>query len=103
MVKFFDEKIFYTLEKLISPNSIVLDVGSNFGQMSILWSKCKPNVKVYSFEASNFVFKILEKNIQINKANVEAFNYLVGNESKNEIFLEKPKKHKIIIFFNCEQ
>ena len=88
--KIFDEKIFYTLEKLINPNSIVLDVGSNFGQMSILWSKCKPNVKVYSFEASNFIFQILEKNIQINKANVEAFNYLVGNESNNEIFLEKP-------------
>ena len=41
--------------------TIVLDLGANYGQMSILWSQQKPNVKVYAFEASTYVFKILKK------------------------------------------
>jgi FkbM family methyltransferase len=86
----FDEKIFETIKNLIKPNSIVIDVGANFGQMSILWSKCKPDVEVYSFEASGYVFQILEKNIKINKSNVKPFNYLVGNESNENLFIKKP-------------
>mgnify|MGYP001265770613 CR=1 FL=1 len=87
--KIFDEKIFIIVKNLIKANSIVIDVGANFGQMSILWSKCKLNVEVHSFEASNYVFGILEKNIKINKANVKPFNNLVGNESNENLLIEK--------------
>ena len=84
-----DEIIFNEIKNLIKPNSIVLDLGANFGQMSILWSKCKPNVKVYAFEASKYVYKILKKNVEINSANVEPINVLVGNDSNNEQLIEK--------------
>lgn len=84
-----DKIIFDKIKDLIEPNTIVLDLGANFGQMSILWSKCKPNVKVYSFEASKYVFNILKKNIDINSANVEAMNALVGNETNNEQLIQK--------------
>ena len=50
--KIFDEKIYNCVKNFVKPKSIVIDVGANFGQMSILWSKCKPDVEVYSFEAS---------------------------------------------------
>ena len=62
-----DKVIFDKIKDFIKPNTIVLDLGANFGQMSILWSQCKPNVKVYAFEASKYVFKILKKNIDINR------------------------------------
>ena len=87
--KIFDEKIFQTLKKFIKPDTIVLDVGSNFGQMSILWSKYTTNVEVYSFEASKYVFSILKKNVELNKANVKLFNSFVGNKSSEEFYIEK--------------
>ena len=84
-----DEKIFKKLESLITPNSIVLDLGSNFGQMSILWSKCKPGVEVYAFEASKFIYEILDKNVKLNSAKVKTFNVLIGNETNKQISIKK--------------
>ena len=55
--KIYEEKVYNAVKKHIKPNSIVLDIGSNYGQMSILWSKVKPGVQVYSFEASNNVIQ----------------------------------------------
>ena len=62
---------------------MVLDVGSNYGQMFIIFSKTKNNEEVLSFEAQNFFFEILEKNIKINNANVLAYYNVVTNFSKN--------------------
>ena len=84
-----DKLIFDKLKKFIEPDTIVLDLGANFGQMSILWSQSKSNVKVYAFEASNYIFNLLQKNIHINSANVEAINALVGNESNKEQLIEE--------------
>ena len=87
--KIFDKKVYETAIKYIQEDSVVLDIGSNFGQLSVLFSKCKKNVEVYSFEASKYIFEILNKNIQINNANDKSFNSLVGNESKQDLFIKK--------------
>ena len=55
-----DKLIFDKLKNFIKPDTIILDLGANFGQMSILWSQSKPNVKVYAFEASDYIFSILK-------------------------------------------
>ncbi len=57
--------------------------------MSILWSQQKPNVKVYAFEASSYIFKILKKNVLINSCNVEPINALVGNKNKENQLIRK--------------
>jgi FkbM family methyltransferase len=68
----FDEPIFECARKYIQPASIVLDVGSNFGQMAILMSSLVGSAgRVYAFEADDFIFKILERNVIANAANVE--------------------------------
>ena len=81
--------VFNKLKDFIQPNTIVLDLGANFGQMSILWSQQKPNVKVYAFEASSYIFKILKKNVLINSCNVEPINALVGNKNKENQLIRK--------------
>ena len=48
-----DKLIFDKLKDLIKPDTIVLDLGANFGQMSILWSKCKPGVEVHEVGLGN--------------------------------------------------
>lgn len=51
----------------IRKNTAVLDVGANFGQMSVLFSRMVgPRGKVYSFEADDFIFDVLKKNIAAN-------------------------------------
>ncbi len=87
--KIFDRKVYETAIKYVKDDTIVLDIGANFGQLSILLSKCKKDVEVYSFEASKYIFEILKKNVQINNANVKLFHNLVGNETEQELFIKK--------------
>jgi FkbM family methyltransferase len=87
--KIFDIKVYEAAKRYIKEDSIVLDVGANFGQLSILFSKCKKNVEVHSFEASRYIFEILDKNTKINNANIRLYNNLVGNETKQDQFIKK--------------
>ena len=92
--KIFDKKVFEIAKNYIEENSIVLDVGSNFGQMSVLFSKLGKNIEVYSFEASKYLFEILTKNTEINDANVKLFNNLVGNISSSNFKIKKANLSK---------
>jgi FkbM family methyltransferase len=80
--KIYQKEVVDESQKHIKSNSLVLDVGSNYGQMSIIFSKTKSNVKVLSFEAQKFIFEILKKNIKVNNANVRAYYNVVGKFSK---------------------
>jgi FkbM family methyltransferase len=83
-------KFVYDIAKeYIEENTIVLDAGANFGQLSVLFSKLKKNVEVYSFESSKFIFKILQKNIDLNNANVRAVNCILGNEGNKVYYIKK--------------
>ena len=81
----FDEHIYNLAKEYIKPDSVVLDLGSNFGQLGILFSQAQKNVDVYCFEASKFIFEILKKNIQINKANVIPINGIVGDKTGEKL------------------
>ena len=82
--KISDEKVYNIIKNLVKADSIVLDVGANYGQLSILWSQCKANVTVYAFEASTYIFSILSKNVSVNSVNVKPINSFVGNFSKKK-------------------
>jgi len=70
----FDEAIYDEAIRYIRPNSTILDVGANFGQMSIEFSNAAPNVEVHAFEAQARVFDVLQKNISANKVtNVQTY------------------------------
>jgi hypothetical protein len=63
----FEKEIVDISSRYIKPNTIVLDVGANFGQMSILFSSfVGEKGKVHSFEADDWIFEILNKNIEAN-------------------------------------
>jgi FkbM family methyltransferase len=65
--RIFDKEIVDVARKHAKPGTAVLDVGANFGQMSILFSNIVgERGKVYSFDADDFVFEILTKNIAAN-------------------------------------
>ena len=65
--RIFDREVMEVARLHANPDTAVLDVGANFGQMSILFSNLVgEHGKVYSFDADDFVFSILKKNIDAN-------------------------------------
>jgi len=67
----FDETVYDVAKKYIVPGTTALDIGSNFGQMAILMSKLVGEKGlVHAFEADDFIFEILKKNIRENTTNV---------------------------------
>jgi FkbM family methyltransferase len=63
----FDAHVVTEAESHIRPGSIVLDVGSNFGQMAVLFSRMTgPNGVVHAFEADPFICQALRQNLEAN-------------------------------------
>lgn len=83
----FDENIYKTAVRHIKQGTIALDIGSNFGQMAILFSKLVgENGEVHAFEADDFVFSILKKNINLNTKNVISHYGAVHNLAKTTLY-----------------
>jgi FkbM family methyltransferase len=93
--KIYDREIYLEAKKFIRKESIVIDIGSNFGQLSILFSKLYKDVEVHSFEASRFIYNILKKNIEANDANVIAYNLALTDNVNEKIY------EPIIKFKDC--
>lgn len=63
----FEDEVVSIAKSYIKPKSVVLDVGANYGQMSVIFAEAVGlNGKVYSFEADEFIYSILNKNIEAN-------------------------------------
>jgi FkbM family methyltransferase len=68
----FEQEIIDALRPYVRENSVVVDVGANFGQMSLIFSDwVGPNGLVYSIEADDYIHHVLSKNVTNNgKSNV---------------------------------
>lgn len=73
----FNEKILNNLAKIIKPNTSVIDIGAQTGNMSVAYSLFAKNV--ISFEPNPATFEVLEKNSQLNP-NIIPFNYAISDE-----------------------
>ena len=63
----FDQPIVDVAKRYIKPGTAVLDIGGNFGQMAVIFSKMVgDNGKVYVFEAQDKVFQYLNRTIDAN-------------------------------------
>jgi FkbM family methyltransferase len=89
--KLFDEAILDVARSFVTPHSVILDVGANYGQMAIEFSKIADNTVVFAFEAQKMVFDVLEKNIESNKAtNVKVFYNAVYDTNNAEFLFPVP-------------
>ena len=70
----------FVRKKILTTDSICLDIGANIGNHSLYFSIIAGVKKVYSFEPQKFVFDILQKNLTINNVtNVYPYNYAIGD------------------------
>lgn len=89
--KLFDEAILDVAKSFVKPGSIILDIGANYGQMTIALSKLASDTEVWAFEAQKMVYEILEKNINANKVtNAKAFYNAVYNVNDMEFKFPVP-------------
>ena len=90
--RFFEPEIIAVAKRYIKMNTAVLDIGANFGQMSIEFSKMVgQGGKVYSFEAQNFVFSYLKRNIEANlRSNVELVEKAVWHQDNMTLYFPEP-------------
>lgn len=90
----YDTEIIELAKKYITPNSAFLDIGANYGQMSILLSRYIQSIgtgKVYAFEAEPFVCEILKKNVYINNCqNIDLFFGAVHNKIGEKLVFPEP-------------
>ncbi len=70
----FEPEVVEAARQIIQPGSVVLDVGACFGQMSLIFSQLVGETgSVFAFEAEEFVFSLLQQNLDLNQAhNVRA-------------------------------
>lgn len=73
----FTEEILENLSKIISPDSTVIDIGAQVGNMSVAYSLFARSV--FSFEPNPAAFEVLELNAECN-SNIYPFNYAVSDE-----------------------
>jgi FkbM family methyltransferase len=87
---YFEPEVINIAKQYIKPGTGVLDVGSNYGQMAITFSKLTAGT-VYAFEAEPFIYKILSENLILNNSsNVKATFGAVYNESGIELIFPEP-------------
>ncbi|CAN5489628.1 hypothetical protein BH10ACI2_BH10ACI2_03820 [soil metagenome] len=90
--RIFEPEVVEAARQHIRPGSVVLDVGANFGQMSMVFSDCVGDGgKVFSFEAQRAVYEVLEKNIAANnRLNVVPLYNAVYFESNRTFYFPEP-------------
>ena len=90
--RIFEPEIVETARLHIKPGTLVLDVGANFGQMSLMFSDfVGKDGMVFSFEAQEYCHAILLKNITANqKENIRAFQAAVFDHTRSEVTFPEP-------------
>jgi FkbM family methyltransferase len=88
----YEAKTIRYLVKTIPKGGVLVDVGANIGAIAIVTARLRPDVQVYAFEASPFIFSFLKENIEQNRlANVFAYNKAVHETNDAELSFYAPE------------
>lgn len=88
----FEPEVVDIARQYITERTTVLDIGANFGQMTLLFSEfVGERGHVFSFEADDFIFEVLKKNIAANdRDNVTPICKAVYDTDGHEMFYPVP-------------
>lgn len=86
-LNYYEQKVVNYYSKIIKPNFVIIDIGSNIGFHTLNFAKLSPKGRVYSIEPTNFAYNKLKININLNLS----LKKLIITE---QIFLSKSNKKK---------
>lgn len=83
----FEPDTFVTLEEIVRPGFVVIEIGACYGAFTIeLSRRVGPTGRVYSFEICSPYFAIAERNVALNGlTNVQLFNSAVGRSGNQHV------------------
>jgi FkbM family methyltransferase len=85
----FDEHVFEMLRPYFTPDAVVLDLGSNLGQMAMEFSHYVG--QVHAFEAHPFIYDVMCRNFQENqRTNIVPHLGAVWDNNDRELFYPEP-------------
>ena len=89
---YFEPEVIEIAKEYIKKGTAVLDVGANYGQMSVVFSQMTgEDGTVYSFEAEPHIFGILTRNLRANGCrNVKAIAGAVYNKCGEKLVFPEP-------------
>ncbi len=89
---YFEPEVIALARQYIQPGTCAIDIGANYGQMTVEYGKLVgAEGAVYSFEAQQKVFEILEKNVKANQLNnVHLFYNAVYNTDGDVMYFPEP-------------
>ena len=103
---YYEDHMIDFYKELLKEDSVCIDAGANIGMISMYMSLFTKG-KIYSFEPTVEVFDALQKNIEANNLNVQAFNVALGDKNgeydfihastfngANAFFVENPDRPK---------
>lgn len=64
--QFFDSNVVDILKPYIKPDSVVLDVGSNYGQMAMAFAELAPEGTIHAFEVNPVIFECIKMTFKEN-------------------------------------
>ncbi len=80
-----------SISPYIEDDFVSIDIGANIGVYSMALSILSPNGFVYSIEASDETYSILNNNLVVNNfENIKAYNIAVGDKNAISLFNEIP-------------
>ncbi len=84
----FEPEVVAVAERYVKPGTVAIDLGANFGQMSILFSRLVgPEGLVYSVEADDYLDHVRKKNIELNSiSNIIPICAAVHERSGEKVF-----------------
>jgi len=87
-LSFFEQEILNDLDKYLSTDSVLLDLGANIGNHTVYWGRITNVKRIFAFEPITATYRILTKNIEINNLGekVKIYNTGLGDKkSKGSI------------------
>jgi FkbM family methyltransferase len=90
---FYELPLSRRIKELATDGGLLVDVGANIGYYSCMWAGLRADNKVYAFEPSPRVFRMLHSNIRAARldSRVRAFASALGNENGKVQFDPGPK------------
>jgi FkbM family methyltransferase len=87
----FDQHVYNMALPYVHESAVVLDLGSNLGQMAMEFAKLAPQGQVYAFEAHPFLYAVMCKNFDENQfTNITPMFGAVWDSADLELFYPDP-------------
>ena len=80
---FYEKNTLILWSRIARLSNVIMDVGANTGIFSLAAKSANKKAQVYAFEPQNLVYKMLNKNIEINRFDIISRNFGLSDQERD--------------------